>query len=183
MPEGAEYLHATQVVVDRAGLRCRALDVDGVVRERFDWPFPAGSAEKWPTVDAIRLPPEQRDIVLLRIRGKVPQSHVWLSSRDGEFRVGVDVGTRTVAVELALPGQGVRRWRGPAIDFADPAPLQLAFHPGMGPGGILWRWTDKDAWSSMESASASGLEAFRWPAEIEPNGADLEVRCELKKPI
>src|SRR5262249_9154871 len=38
MPEGIEYLHCLQMALDADGLRCQALDIDGLVREQFAWP-------------------------------------------------------------------------------------------------------------------------------------------------
>ena len=40
--------------------------------------------------------------------------------------------------------------------------LQFALHSGMGPGGLLWRWSDAHPWSSMYGASAWGVERIRW---------------------
>jgi hypothetical protein len=45
-----------------------------------------------------------------------------------------------------------------------PFDLQVAIHTGMGPGGLLWRAGDADAWSSLEGASAWGAERLAWPA-------------------
>lgn len=48
-----------------------------------------------------------------------------------------------------------------------PCHIEIAFHPGMGPGGMLFRNSRRDPWSSMSTRSASGLEAFVWPDLIE----------------
>ena len=41
--------------------------------------------------------------------------------------------------------------------------LQLALHPDMGPGGLLWRSGDGAPWTSLEGASAWGVEQLVWP--------------------
>jgi hypothetical protein len=40
----------------------------------------------------------------------------------------------------------------------------MVIHGGMGPGGLLWRETGRDAWSSLAGASAWGAERLRWPS-------------------
>ncbi|GHF72904.1 hypothetical protein FHX82_000631 [Amycolatopsis bartoniae] len=170
MPEGVEYLHVTQLAVDRAGSRYQVLDVHGNVRERLEWPFPAGGAKDWPVVDAVRPPRGFDGILLLQIR----TGGGWLSSPGREFWAGPSAGR--LAVEVDLPGCGTQRWTGPVLDRAA---VQVALHPAMGPGGVLWRWTDEDSWSSMESASARGLSGFRWPAEIERHG-EVEARSRFR---
>jgi len=47
MPEGVEYLHCVQAALDAEGLRYQVLDVDGVVRERLEWPFALADAVQW----------------------------------------------------------------------------------------------------------------------------------------
>ena len=36
-------------------------------------------------------------------------------------------------------------------------------HPGMGPGGLLWRPAEVGSWTSLDGASAWGLERLAWP--------------------
>ena len=40
IPEGVEYLHCVQMALDGMGLRLQAIDDEGRVRERLDWPPP-----------------------------------------------------------------------------------------------------------------------------------------------
>jgi hypothetical protein len=51
----------------------------------------------------------------------------------------------------------------------------------MGPGGILWRWDEKGPWTSMSSASASGLEAYEWPETITLGSEAFEMRYSLSR--
>ena len=41
----------------------------------------------------------------------------------------------------------------------------LALHPGMGPGGILYRRDDSAPWSSLSSTSPKGTEDLTWPCK------------------
>jgi hypothetical protein len=61
------------------------------------------------------------------------------------------------------PGRSPHLWTGPALNKGQPFDLQIAVHPGMGPGGLLWRWDDTSPWSSMTSASSWGAEELAWP--------------------
>ncbi len=44
--------------------------------------------------------------------------------------------------------------------------MHLAFHPGMGPGGVLWRWNEGSPWNSMETTCEFGVDAMRWPQTL-----------------
>ncbi len=47
MPDGVEYLHCVQAVLDSEGLRYQVLDETGLVRERLEWPIRKLPAERW----------------------------------------------------------------------------------------------------------------------------------------
>ena len=47
MPEGIEYLHAVQVVLDAGGLRYQVLDTAGQVREWLIWPLALPPVATW----------------------------------------------------------------------------------------------------------------------------------------
>jgi hypothetical protein len=90
----------------------------------------------------------------------------WLASPDGAFRVGFDTLTHRLEVAWAPPSGAKRRWLGPALDLGAPVGIELAFHPDLGPGGLLHRDGDGE-WNSLVGASASGLEDFAWPDHLE----------------
>jgi hypothetical protein len=183
MPGPTEYSHVVQLAVDGAGLRLQVLDAAGLVRERLAWP-PAHVGVWTEGFGAWRgLPPGT--IRHLRVceaaigDGMRPLPFVekidLLASPDGRFRVGFDTADHRLLVALRLAEHGWQRWRGPALDLARPVELELAFHPDLGPGGILG--LDQDGrWTSLESASAVGLEDFSWPQAIHPASEHVRVR-------
>ena len=59
MPDGVEYLHCVQAVLDREGLRYQVLDSTGLVRERLQWPIRELPVEGWRT-----LPPGESQALL-----------------------------------------------------------------------------------------------------------------------
>ncbi|MBL8129225.1 MAG: hypothetical protein JNM64_16435, partial [Chloroflexia bacterium] len=54
-------------------------------------------------------------------------------------------------------GRSPHMWTGPALPTGAPFHLQMLFHPGMGPGGLLWRPAPDAPWTSLTCASAWGL--------------------------
>jgi hypothetical protein len=79
-------------------------------------------------------------------------------------------------LELELAGHGRQQWVGPRVDFTRPVSVELALHPGMGPGGLMCRCAPTAPWTSMRTSSASGLEAFTWPALIATRSPLLAMR-------
>ena len=61
------------------------------------------------------------------------------------------------------PGRSPHYWLGPAVTADAPFDIQLLVHPGMGPGGLLYRLEADAPWSSLSSASAWGAERLDWP--------------------
>jgi hypothetical protein len=199
MPEGTEYLHAVQIALDDQGLRYQVLDTSGAVRDRLSWPLPDMESSGWAEGRAVPTASlSSRDLLVLRM-DRVTDDPVktgslfaspyqarseWLASEDDSFWFGQDHETSRMMVELKLGKFGRQRWFGPVLEMvpdivwniAGPKSIQLALHPGMGPGGILWRWEDGAAWTSMESFSASGLEDFQWPVELRVAAMALKVR-------
>jgi hypothetical protein len=182
MPGAAEYLHAVQIAVDRQGLRLRTLDTGGRDREELEWPPPAVPPGAWEQSREVRTDELSQAAMLVLavaetaevdelVTGSMRpepfgQRITWVASADRRFWLGIDVALGCLAVELELDGHGRQLWVGPRVDFARPISAELAFHPGMGPGGLMLRTGPDAAWTSMRSSSASGLEAFTWPTAI-----------------
>jgi hypothetical protein len=184
MPEEIEYLHCVQAALDGDGLRYQVLDTAGQVREWLDWPFALPPATTWtPLPDGASPSPVagvQSDtttaqIVALRFRGVCPPPgngapQTLLSGWDAggalaPLWIGLTgSGNRLVVLLAPQPGRSPHRWLGPALEPGRPFDLQLAFHTGMGPGGLLWRHDDRAPWSSLAAASPWGAERLIWPA-------------------
>lgn len=186
MPEGVEYLHAVQIALDAQGLRLQVLDDTGARREALAWPpgdDPGPLADPWIPADASRA-------CLLSLRG--------LPKPGAAFRqtlaaaVDPDSGAVPISIGLSGPdqrltillqpqaGRSPHLWRGPALGDG----MDLLLHPGMGPGGLLWR--SGGAWTSLDHTAPWGLERLTAPLDwqigarpggTEPfTGMDLEVR-------
>jgi hypothetical protein len=120
------------------------------------------------------------DLIRAGLRPEPFKSSIpWLASDDGRFWAGVDLGTGRFAVDLLIDQVGRQRWLGPLVDMSRPLSVELAFHPDMGPGGILWRSNGYQPWSSMSSQSAGGLEAFEWPKSVDLQSEHLQMRCAI----
>ena len=61
------------------------------------------------------------------------------------------------------PGRSPHYWLGPPIAADAPFDIQLLVHPGMGPGGLLYRLAADAPWTSLSAASAWGAERLQWP--------------------
>jgi hypothetical protein len=191
MPGPVEYLHAVQLALDQQGLRYQVLDAHGAVRERLAWP-PLEPGTPWETTESVETADLDLTTVLflslaetggvreLRDAGMRPGPYrseiAWLASDDGSFRLGIDLAADQVVLDLVRDGVGRQRWLGPKVGYHAPIAVDIALHPGMGPGGVLYRYPGQAEWSSMQSASASGLEAFRWPPRITAQSPLLRVR-------
>ncbi|MDR1236940.1 MAG: metallophosphoesterase [Propionibacteriaceae bacterium] len=182
MPGPEEFPHIAQLAVDAQGLCCRVHDATGKVREQLAWPPPDLGARlvAAPTVRTGELTPDA--VLWLRLSekgnshsqlvaaGLRPNAFVntveWLRADDGRFVAGFDSVSHRFVIDLELDHYGRQRWHGPALDLSKPAQIELMLHPGMGPGGLLYRLRQSDSWSSMLTSSAVGLEAFNWPDAI-----------------
>lgn len=205
MPAEDEYLHIVQAALDERGLRYQVLDIDGQVREwlRWDWQIP--SSDNWPifTPQAARVLPahclqdlEDSYLIVWEISGystgfdtSRPQTILSAAAKDGALPY-VWLGISGVHNQLTLllspkAKRSPHRWLGPSLPGDRPFKIQFAIHSGMGPGGLLWRWHDAHAWSSMVGASSWGAERLPWSAnwEIGENaggqffrGRDLRLR-------
>lgn len=208
MPEGAEYLHAVQIAVDGEGLRYQVLDDGGQLRERLDWPVHLPDPDDWAPLgpgragapisgrgDALGTPAQ---VVALSVSGRtalqggdaqtllcgVPEGGV------EPFWIGLTGPEQRLTIALAPePGRSPHYWTGPEFARDVPIELHLAFHSGMGPGGVLWRLNAAMPWTSCAHTSAWGAERIDWSAEWitghDANGdrpfrgQALEIRCSI----
>ena len=195
MPEGIEYLHCLQAALDGHGLRYQVLDPAGQVREGLTWPFElpssatwarweSGAAEAAPAVTPWQLRAwrfsgvcapaisGEAQTLLCGWNADASLPPIWIGLRGAESRLHVLLSPE--------PGRSPHLWQGPILAPGQPFALQLAFHPGMGPGGLLWRWNDATPWSSLIGASAWGADRMTWPAEwtvgTEPGAAGRPFR-------
>lgn len=187
MPAETEGTHAVQVALDRQGLRYQVLNTEGRVRESLVWPFlPPEDAswqqgpKHWQPMDGDQPVPlgsaPQERILLYRISnvGYFPNPHEQridlLAGFNGDqptLKVWIDLLSLRLHVTLDIENVGPQHWVGPLVDLRrNKFDVQLALHPGMGPGGVLWRWSDSSPWNSMETTAAHGLEALKWPQSI-----------------
>jgi hypothetical protein len=171
MPEESEYLHAVQAVIDAAGLRYQVLDDRGVLRECLSWPPVTSSDTAWTSLAGIQPSLASADANSMRIwrfRGRTPSDGgvaqtllstwsndralppLWVGLLGPEMRLG--------ALLAPVAGRSPHLWFGPAIGPDREFDIQFAIHPHLGPGGLLWRSSDDDRWSSLRGASAWGSE-------------------------
>ena len=179
MPEGEEYLHCVQAALDAKGLRYQVLDTDGAVREGLSWPFDLPPGDTWTRlatgVQHAPLSGGFKDrIVAWRFRGILPagsggQAQTVLSAwSDGSalapLWIGLTGPQHRLTVSLApTPGRSPHQWIGPSVEAGEPFDLQLALHGRMGPGGVIRRPNDSAPWTTLESASAWGMERLDGP--------------------
>lgn len=177
-------LHCVQAALDSGGLRYQVLDTSGAITAWLEWPLHLPPSEGWlpfgPGDEPQKLPGDMDGAD----SGKFMV--VWCfpgvngPSRDGEAEtllcgwddravpapvwIGLLGRERRVSVLLSrAPGRSPGYWLVPTLPPNEPFTVQLAFHTGMGPGGVLWRREDGGSWSSLSSASSYGLERIPWP--------------------
>ncbi|MCY4071769.1 MAG: metallophosphoesterase [Chloroflexi bacterium] len=182
MPADDEYLHIVQAALDDVGLRYQVLDRAGQVREWLFWPWLLPSSQSWKpfspaaaqslTADCLgRL--DKVQVVLWEINGELyatsdgaPQMILRGDAKDDAlppFWLGASgVDNRLTALLSPRANRSPHRWAGPPLPKGGTFSIQFALHSGMGPGGLLWRWSDEDAWSSLIGASAWGAERIPW---------------------
>jgi len=180
MPEGVEYLHCVQAVLDGEGLRYQVLDVDGAVRERLEWPLRTTTLSPWrqlPHGEMAALFSGQSksgNLVELRLKGKtnvekVAPAQTLFSAFSSGTLEALWLGLRGVEQTLTLivgrdPGRSPIYWFGPNLPAGHDFDIHVAFCPDMGPGGVLFRHHDDVNWSSLNGATATGLERLTWPS-------------------
>lgn len=183
MPATDEYLHCVQIALDQGGIRYQVLDTAGHVREWLCWPPPMGAANEWhPLVDGLQKAPvlqgdwgshDVAHLVVWRFEGCTiasrngrAQTFVSLLSSNSHLAplwIGLLGSEQQVALLLSPePGRSPRYWLGPMLASGQPFSIQIAIHSGMGPGGMLWRWSDEEPWASLKSSAAWGAERLPW---------------------
>lgn len=175
MPEGVEYLHAVQAALDAEGLRLRAVDDSGSVREALSWPPVLPPAREWRQMSSqtntetpVAAGPLGASLRAWRFTGRTPAGAgaaqtlvegaaagpgmppIWIGL------AGVD--QRLLVVLGSAPGRSPHTWFGPPLPPDAVFDIQVAAHGAMGPGGLLWRWNEEAPWSSLQGASAQGIE-------------------------
>lgn len=170
MPPEWEYLHAVRAELDEQGLRYEVLDTTGAVRERLEWPLPEpapgawqemaageanaaprfGESPVWLDVSGVTAPsPSGYQTILCAWNDDAWLPPLWLGLVGPEQRLS--------ALLAPQVGRSPHLWTGPALSAGAPFHLQLLLHPGMGPGGLLWRAGAGSPWTSLNCASAWGL--------------------------
>jgi hypothetical protein len=179
MPEGVEYLHCVQAALDEQGLRFQVLDIDGVVRERMEWPLPGLDPARWrelPLGETEALfsgPVQSGRRIELRLTGQSAKTDtasaqtIFTAFAPGSiapFWLGLRGPKQTLTVIVGRdPGRSPSYWFGPDLPAGDSFDIDVAVCPDMGPGGLLYRHHDTAHWSSFNSATARGLERLSWP--------------------
>jgi hypothetical protein len=177
MPEGIEYLHAVQAALDAGGLRYQVLDIDGNIRERLSWPPappPADLRQSLPPGESATPAIAGDTPIAFHASGTTApkgtgtaqtilsafqpgiQAPLWVGLRGADQRLTVIIGPE--------PRRSPHYWIGPPLPAGAPFSLQLLFHPGMGPGGIMCRIPPDQRWSSLAAASPWGAERLTWPS-------------------
>ena len=179
MPGCCEYHHAVQMAVDEQGLRYQVHDQTGQLREHLNWPFNLSPVEHWEPIDERRISDQldtsnlEHNITAFRIRGLRRNQGNYIGDETlvcGIARnegaepiwIGFDQDQLQVRI-VTLSGSGWQYWHGPQLSNGSSFDFQIALHPAMGPGGILFRTGENTAWSSLPSTSSRGLELARWP--------------------
>ena len=185
MPPEHEYLHFVQVALDESGLRYQTLDRRGHMREWLRWPWRLPPARDWApfTPGAARSLPadclrqaETATLVIWEISARLtsdatahPQTLLCAEAEDDALPwlwLGISgVDGRLTALLSPKANRSPHRWLGPELPRDRQFSIQFAIHSGMGPGGLLWRWSDAHVWSSMLGASAWGAERLPWSRE------------------
>jgi hypothetical protein len=185
MPEGTEYHHCVQASLDPDGLRYQVLDTHGRVQEWLAWPLTLPPSATWTSLGRGEHPTllcgqPEKGATRVRLLAWC-FSGISPADRDGGAQTllsGWDPGATLAPLWIGLlgceqrlsvllspaPGRSPHHWQGPVLPPGEAFAVQLAIHTGMGPGGLLWRWDDTSAWSSLTAASPWGAERLTWPA-------------------
>jgi hypothetical protein len=182
MPEGAEYHHCVQAALDADGLRYQVLDTAGHVREWLNWPLRLPPVADWRSVAEGHSPTawisSGGDTQAMLIAWHFAGARSAETSGEAQTLLcGWDPGPSLAPLWIGLlgeeqrlavllspaPGRSPHLWHGPTLPAGKPLNFHVAIHTGMGPGGVLWRWDDGAAWSSLRAASPWGAERLAWP--------------------
>jgi hypothetical protein len=189
-----EYLHCVQMAIDAKALRYQVIDTTGTVREWLNWPPHLPPARTWsePRTESSLVPDGKLDtadvahIFAFEISGRLSDEPIASAQTllaicdDGPSLPRLWIGLRgpnqQLCVVLApLVGRSPQIWRGPKMAVGERFSVQVALHTRMGPGGILFRFADGDAWSSFMSSAQWGAERVGSPTRWTV-GRDLDGR-------
>lgn len=186
MPGRTEYLHAVQMAVDKRGLRYQVLDAAGKAREWLEWPVKVPRLHQWQKVPAdsvasvlkaasafLNQEDNRKCLTGFRFSGvtseRDPGSQTLLCGWDDQepsttIWVGLEGRSNQLKVRI-LPESGgsAEIWTGPSFAPSQAFHFELLLHGAMGPGGVLFRRGQSDAWSSLLSSSSRGVERMLWP--------------------
>lgn len=179
MPEGVEYLHCIQAALDEQGLRYQVLDVDGVVREKLEWPLRDPDPAKWRKLSLGEAEApfsgcvESGQRIELRLVGQSAATNVasaqtiftaFAPGSIAPFWLGLRGPKQTLTAIVGRdPGRSPSYWFGPDVPAGEGFDIYVTIYPDMGPGGLLYRRQDSTRWSSFTSATARGLDQLVWP--------------------
>jgi len=180
MPEGVEYLHCVQAALDDEGFRYQVLDIEGTVREWLDWPIRSPGTDQWQTLPAgessalVEGKSADLQVFALRLRGQTAAiasapAQTFFSAFAPDASPTVWMGLRGPQQTLTImiwrdPGRSPAYWFGPNLPHDTAFDVDIAFHPAMGPGGVLYRLDGDTGWSSLASVTSLGLERLVWPS-------------------
>ena len=178
MPEGIEYLHLVQMAIDDIGLRYQVHDTEGAVREKLEWPFTLPDSAGWTRLasgDQPGIAAAGSTGAVWRFQGTAAACspgaaqtllEAWSPGPDpSPLWIGLTGPSRRLTVSIAPEaGRSPHVWFGPEWSAEAVFDFQLALHPDMGPGGVLWRANESRFWNSLAGASAWGPERLVRPA-------------------
>jgi hypothetical protein len=144
----------------------------------LEWPLPAAGSSRWQELPRGEMAAlvtgclSGSRIVELRLQGKADTAATAAQTVFAAYSPGaiaaVWIGLRgpkqtlTVIVQRQ-PGRSPAYWLGPELAASGGFDIHVAFHPDMGPGGVLYRHHDDPRWSSLRGATATGVERLDWP--------------------
>jgi hypothetical protein len=178
-PPQTEYLHFAQIGIGPQHLEWQAVDVQGTVRERAQWPFESPPATTWLVLEAQGSALPQKDaerqtaadgVLLLRFEGRGvrradAEQTLLTGWNDSDAPPAVWMGFSGNRLEVRISprrGDPALRWCGPPMREGRLA-LDLALYGALGPGGVLVRSAESQPWTSLESESAYGFGGLAWP--------------------
>lgn len=170
-PPQTEYFHFAQMTIDARGVRWQTVDEQAAVRERGAWPFQCPAVAEWPEQPptAVEQALAAPDVLLLHFEGDgaspaIEDQTLLVGWTEAIAPEAIWIGLRGARLEVRLsPQRGAPPliWRGPAI--AGEFGFDLALHPELGPGGVLFRTGESAPWSSLTAMASQGFGPLAWP--------------------